>query len=597
MKKAEGILKGVQWGLVMLTGIYILLRAIRVPFFSDEVSTFFRYVQIGQFNPFLHDANANNHPLNSLLMWFCYRLFGDGPLALRLPNVLAFFLYGYYVIKLGRLFKSPWLSLAWLVVMIGSHYVVSFFHLARGYGLSLAFLMMALYHLQALATAYSRKNLVFSLCGISLALWANLSLLTPGLALAGLSGLLLLLFHNKNRNRSAFLTDLGLGTVFGILPIAFAIKLALYLKKGGALYHGVDEGFVSVVINRFMMEVVPRDSDAGLYYFWPFFGVYVIGLGYLLFTGKWKNSYALQLILWLTVVGTILQHVLMDVFYPLDRAALHFFPLFATAFFFVLKELPRFLAVPLGAIPAVLLGIQQLDFYNYNRTSHWVHEHVPEDLYHRLLHWQDSTGIDPLISVHGLSGRTLVYHGLQNGNELNSPTFEFFPSRVADFVVSHPWVSFDTSGFRSFVTYPDLDILVYERMEHRDWIPVDSVSVERLDPDIASRTLGEFDLKGRHARAVAIEVSGVFQTETNLYRGWMALYHSDTLDQELGFYYLDMARMIPDLREGKRIHKRMLLDQLTGTEGHARLYILNVGESPYEVRDLKVRLSILPKKN
>ncbi len=75
---------------IIVSAIVFIIAGIRcatVPFNHDETATFFYYIQSGDFLPFLSHVDANNHILNSGLGWVCYKLFGDSPFSLRLPNL------------------------------------------------------------------------------------------------------------------------------------------------------------------------------------------------------------------------------------------------------------------------------------------------------------------------------------------------------------------------------------------------------------------------------------------------------------------------------------------------------------------------------
>ena len=66
---------------------YTVLRAVSVSFSWDESWTYVHHVS--------KDMGANFHLLNVWLMWFSSKIFGDGQLALRLPNLAAQLLYLY----------------------------------------------------------------------------------------------------------------------------------------------------------------------------------------------------------------------------------------------------------------------------------------------------------------------------------------------------------------------------------------------------------------------------------------------------------------------------------------------------------------------
>ncbi|MCQ8240724.1 hypothetical protein [Rhizosaccharibacter radicis] len=84
---------------------------------------------------------ANDHPLNSLLIFVSTRIFGDGEFAIRLPNVLAGAAYLWCCAHVVRRSASVPLAFAFCALQI---YVIDYFTLARGYGLATALVMAGL---------------------------------------------------------------------------------------------------------------------------------------------------------------------------------------------------------------------------------------------------------------------------------------------------------------------------------------------------------------------------------------------------------------------------------------------------------------------
>lgn len=584
--------------ILAITFFYLILRAALVPLFSDEVSTFFRYVQTGSFQPFLIEANANNHVLNSLFTHLSFLLFGDSPLALRLPNVLSFILFAFYVLKFQRFFSNPLLAVSWVLILVGSHYFISFFHLTRGYGMSMAFLLAAVFH----AVHYLKKGRMdhlFTLCLFAnLAAWANLSLLVPLFAIMGIVALRLIGFSINRYSTKERLAAAGLFVLIGALPFFYAIELALDLKAGGALYHGTGEGFIDVVVGRLMAEFIPENWTIAFWFFWPLFLIYLFGMVWILWKKMGDSAfYIIQEIFWLTLIGTIALHLILDVNYPLDRAALHFFPLFVLALFFVLAKLPGFIALPAAMVPALMLFVQQISFFNFNRTSHWDNEHVPVAILDDLKIWQDSTGIQPLISAHGLPGRVFVYNEYRDGAQLNSPVFEGFPAASADFILTYQWHEQYPEGFVTRAEYPEVKMKVLERKIHHDWnllfqnLEVGGTGLETKEGKILSR----FEIDGARFQALAISFQGTFHCDDYPYKGWLALRVADSTDQEISFYYIDLARVKPDLRNKELIKRRLFIDKLPGQLVKVQMALMNVGGNLYTLEDASVNIEGRPR--
>jgi hypothetical protein len=120
---------------------YIFLRSISVGFTHDESLSY--TILTGNESQLF---TANNHWLNTILMKCCSLILGYSEWSLRLPNVLAFGLYAYSIIKILQLSKLHYLTI-WLAILVFflNPFLLDFFALARGYGLGMGFLTFALY--------------------------------------------------------------------------------------------------------------------------------------------------------------------------------------------------------------------------------------------------------------------------------------------------------------------------------------------------------------------------------------------------------------------------------------------------------------------
>ncbi len=119
-----------------------VFRAIKMSFTHDEALSY----------TIINDSSGwadtpNNHVLNTQLMKICSKLFGDSEISLRLPNVLAcvlFLIFSFLIIK-NHVF--PHLVLPFFIIISCNPYVLEFFSVARGYGLSIGFVTTSLYYL------------------------------------------------------------------------------------------------------------------------------------------------------------------------------------------------------------------------------------------------------------------------------------------------------------------------------------------------------------------------------------------------------------------------------------------------------------------
>lgn len=162
---------------------YAAVRAVRIPIVHDEALSYFLFVAgRGAFHLDPRSTfEVNNHFLNSVLSATSWRLFGEGELALRLPNLLSLPLYLAATAHLALRQRTAALTMAAFLLLNGSAFALEFFSLSRGYGLGLAFLAsgvaLLVDALEGRGAGTARAGLAF-LC-LGLASLANLSFLFP----------------------------------------------------------------------------------------------------------------------------------------------------------------------------------------------------------------------------------------------------------------------------------------------------------------------------------------------------------------------------------------------------------------------------------
>jgi len=169
--------------------LFVGLRAARVPFTYDEAASYMRYIDTSV--PSVFDTNllsvfnfevATNHVLNTALTKLSYTVAGASELALRLPNVFGYVLYlGFAALTLRRL-SDPRFALGAFLLLNLNPYLLDFFALSRGYGLSLGLLMGSLFFFlrclePSITGRIDRRDLLYSLALACAAVMANFALL------------------------------------------------------------------------------------------------------------------------------------------------------------------------------------------------------------------------------------------------------------------------------------------------------------------------------------------------------------------------------------------------------------------------------------
>ena len=164
----------------LLFTIYLTIRAIVIPITIDEAGTYYNYMprSVADILLFNGDPSPNNHILNTLSMKLFTALFGVSTFVVRLPNLLGFLLFYTAAVRLFTLmFKTRILVIAALLVLLCNPYLLDFFAVARGYGLSIAFMFWSLYQFYQYYNNKKFQYAVTTLIAAAFAVLANFTLL------------------------------------------------------------------------------------------------------------------------------------------------------------------------------------------------------------------------------------------------------------------------------------------------------------------------------------------------------------------------------------------------------------------------------------
>jgi hypothetical protein len=172
--------------------LYEIFRAVRVGFTEDEASTLLLYLAHDVSAVFNFSA-ANNHLLNSLLAKIFLVGGGSAELILRLPNLLGYLFYLLFSFLIVNKFKNRWMAIGGFLLLNINVYVLDFFSLCRGYGLSLDFLVASLFfYVTFLEKKFQnrspgRQDLSLAFLMAAFSVLANITMLNVYLSLAVLT--------------------------------------------------------------------------------------------------------------------------------------------------------------------------------------------------------------------------------------------------------------------------------------------------------------------------------------------------------------------------------------------------------------------------
>ena len=348
------------WSALIL--IFLFLRAWVVQVTPDEAYTYNAFIQsCSSFTPWVR-WEANNHLLNTILSSASIQLFGDSTLALRLPNVLSWPLFAWSAYQLLRPLQNGVLRSSGLVVLSASPMLLEFFALSRGYGMSLAMMLLSIHLLNKVIQAKQRAHWWWLLVA-SLLLLSNLNLL-PFVLLSGV-----LVSYKVRPSRLTF-------TVVFLLIISVFVAYGIQLNSAGVLYYGGSSLWSSTVVKS--VGLMTGSSWAAWVYVVLLVPV-LIGAGRMKPQSLFKDN---QLNPWLLVIllllwaGVVVQHWVLNTPFPEGRTALHLWLLFIVMALRLVEGMPR--ASSLITVTAFLLTASTASTLEWNKSFLWKEAYLNE---------------------------------------------------------------------------------------------------------------------------------------------------------------------------------------------------------------------------
>ena len=398
-----------------------------MPWVHDECASLFWYVERGEWLPGLAHWDANNHLLSTAIGLMSYKLVGLSLLGSRIGSVLAFGLYAWAAWRIGGRAERAMVRWPLLFALLLCPFVLDFFSLFRGYGLQLAFWLVALDGALRYAEYRSTRSLAQALAGLLLANAAVLSLVPLWAAMVALCGLFILWQRPMGWRGQALLV-----IVLGAVPLALAAWLSFELKERGLLYHGALEGFVEVSIGSLCRYVLGTESSVIA---WLVMAI----MASTLVVGWRMRHRALLLcagLFWVDALTRIAMALLLGVNYPEDRAALHLVPLMILSIAFTADALSlrwehaTWLVLPLSFLP--MRSVAHWFLGRDERTLLWPEQQISKATAQALHDHGVHEGRPIVVGAYHQTFLSVPYAMRVNGLEAVVPVSEGFPGGEQD---------------------------------------------------------------------------------------------------------------------------------------------------------------------
>lgn len=381
-------LRGISMGAIAVILIVIAItKASIAPFTHDESYTYLNFTH----NSFidiisLKDSFTNNHLLNTLFMKYSELAFGNSEIALRGPNILAFIIYIFFINKFSQ--KSSLLpSISLLLISTCSIPLFDIFTLARGYGLSIAFMMGSFYfmirYLKNSNKNYIYAYHVFALLGVL----SNFTILIYYAS----SLLIIILFPVFSSLSSNYKHNLIKEIKANIRPVILSF-IMLYEPirrvKGQQFDFGGKNSFFNSSLQSFFEPYthgILISNEAKIALSWVTISLLILSSYQVLVHLKkygytrLKNELTISTsLVFIMILAMVIQHILLKTDYPIGRFALFLFPLFVLNIFFLLLSTYKSKAYVFGATLFITLAIIGLvNFgrqFSFNSHQEWKYD-------------------------------------------------------------------------------------------------------------------------------------------------------------------------------------------------------------------------------
>lgn len=420
--------------------IYLGIRSFTVPISHDEAATFFHYIQAEKFLPYEAHWDANNHFLNSLLVYPLYKLFGSHIFWLRLPNLLFFIVYAYFGFRITKPIIDNFIRLSTSIALITAPYLIEFFAQSRGYGLSLALLFIFLYWVNQFLISKRPSHQLFALIFMALAVSANMALLnTFIIALGGIAIYILTSINGRYKaiNMIYFL-------IFGCVPFGAATKLAFDMKEKDLLYYGKQDGFIETTVNSLLQKEFFLNSitAAWIISILGLIAAVIVLIPFVKEKFKYSNPGVVAAIFLLgNAAGSILLNKILGVNFPQDRVALYFMPLYiltiAYCIFHISQNylhLTRYSAIVFANFPIAFVLL-----FNLNHTIEWNIYPVSNKAFNYFKNEQLNSSQPLIISGDRLLEMSWGYHNVRSTEIMPPFAHDSKDSlHLSDFILCHP---------------------------------------------------------------------------------------------------------------------------------------------------------------
>ena len=338
-----------------LVFLLIVYKVFHVPITHDETATTVHYSTFSYWQIMMYpDSWPNNHILNTLLTKFFISVFGAKQWVVRIPNLLSFLVYAFAIFRINKIVlkTSSLFFIPASILFIFNPYLLDFFGLCRGYGMSCALCTLSVSYMISGFLTLEKRPIWSAFFLAILASYANFSLLVFWVATTLITWLYF--FIQYKRLKKNLMQPVLLIILFSLAYAALIAEPIIKMQNANQFQYWESTGFYTGTIVPLVVKSLyePAGFSSVIYHAISIFAIVVV-LGNLinLFVKFFRSGFRLDnlqkpvfvasSILLLAAVVSILQCRILNTPNLSGRTALFFFPLFIIALVTTIGLIPE----------------------------------------------------------------------------------------------------------------------------------------------------------------------------------------------------------------------------------------------------------------
>ena len=571
--------------------IIVALRSYLVPFNHDETATFFFFIQSGKYMPFHSAVDANNHVLNSFLGNICFHVFGSSPFALRIPNLIGCIVLIFATYKISKNLTQFGSKIILTAAILLSFHWLTFFSACRGYGLSMALLIMGIaFMLEFIANPENRTKFLLTLFFLQLAISSNLILIIVVLLLSGI--IFLIQIFNKTLSKPIVL----IAWLFHLGAVYYWLSFSFFLQDGGALYYGAGDSYWKVTFITLIQLLIGTYSAIVK---WSIVVLVISTIGLFVYTIK-KDIFNIKQLLkkpdfsllffvavWVLVLGFYLMNKLFGVNFPEDRTGLFFYVFFILWLCFTIDKLSFTFNKVVGFSLAGLFIIHFGLNLNFRKHSLSVYETMPEHFYTTLLNEQSKSHERITIGGHRVRELIFGFFNYRYGGVLNpaDPT-EVMQMNCDYYIATKPEEKYFKDYYDIIDTEPDWGFLILKRKEkikRNLVIEKNNVSIETNDAEFLD-VYNKSDTTFTNLNPLIAEFNFDVLKLSKPTNTWIVFAIDDSLGQNVYFKRYPLQWTADDLNGKQNLSYSLITGNLPLKSKKMVCFIWNIDKQPLSIK-------------